>query len=98
MRKRQIRKCLICIRSNDTCRSLITFLLSNREVFFVPYVWDVIVGTLTTTTMEWSRNKIQVFPLNEDLAVEVPPNENLEEGFDISTSDAVTHENTADVV
>jgi len=37
---------------------------SLREVFFVPYVWDVIISTVTTATLEWSRSKIQVFPLN----------------------------------
>jgi len=42
---------------------------ADPEVFFVPYIWDVIVGTLTTTTMEWTRNKIQIFPLNEDVEV-----------------------------
>ena len=42
---------------------------ADPEVFFVPYIWDVIVGTLTTTTMEWTRNEIQIFPLNEDTEV-----------------------------
>lgn len=35
-------------------------------MFFVPYVWDVIVGSLTTTTFEWTRNAIMVFPLNDE--------------------------------
>lgn len=39
---------------------------TDPETFFVPYVWDCTVGTLTTTTMEWSRRYIHVFPLNED--------------------------------
>ncbi len=32
----------------------------------MPYLWDVIVGALTISTLEWSREKILVFPLNED--------------------------------
>jgi len=66
---------------------------ADPEVFFVPYIWDVIVGTLTTTTMEWSRNKIQVFPLNEEAEVEfgTPAHSTTDE------SD-VTHDNTPDVV
>mmetsp|Transcript_9017 Transcript_9017/g.15988 ORF Transcript_9017/g.15988 Transcript_9017/m.15988 type:complete len:622 (+) Transcript_9017:3-1868(+) len=69
---------------------------SDPEVFFVPYVWDVIVGTLTTTTMEWSRMFIQVFPLNEDKELEpLAENSNLE-GLD--SSDVGAHDNTPDVV
>ena len=40
---------------------------ADPEVFFVPYLWDVIVGTLTLSTHEWSREKILAFPLNEDV-------------------------------
>ena len=40
-------------------------MLCYREVFFVPYLWDVIVGALSISTLEWSREKILVFPLNE---------------------------------
>ena len=32
----------------------------------MPYLWDVIVGALSISTLEWSREKILVFPLNED--------------------------------
>lgn len=35
---------------------------SDPEIFFVPYIWDVTVCTLTA--FEWARNKIQVFHLN----------------------------------
>ncbi len=34
----------------------------------MPYLWDVIVGALPISTLEWSREKILVFPLNEDTA------------------------------
>lgn len=64
----------------------------KREVFFVPYVWDMIVGTLTTTTMEWSRNKIQVFPLNNEEVMNPLPQQTSDQ------SETVAHENTPDVV
>ena len=73
----------------------------NSEVFFVPYIWDVVVGTLTTTTMEWSRNKIQVFPLNEVEVVEpLPPSSNDTESIVSGGTDTHTHahDNTDDVV
>jgi len=66
--------------------------LLYREVFFVPYLWDVIVGALTTSTLEWSREKILVFPLNED--TETLPHDN-------GTNNAVEKtefDNTPDVV
>mmetsp|Transcript_5579 Transcript_5579/g.12706 ORF Transcript_5579/g.12706 Transcript_5579/m.12706 type:complete len:792 (-) Transcript_5579:62-2437(-) len=68
---------------------------ADPEVFFVPYVWDVIVGTLTTTTMEWSRNKIQVFPLIEDINAEALPQSNTET---FASTDKDAHDNTPDVV
>ncbi|KAL7543130.1 hypothetical protein ACHAXR_012428 [Thalassiosira sp. AJA248-18] len=64
---------------------------ADPEVFFVPYVWDMCIGTLTTTTMEWSRNKIQVFPLNEEIREPLPQNSS-------DNGDTVAHENTPDVV
>ena len=61
----------------------------------MPYVWDVIVGTLTTTTMEWSRNNIQVFPLNEVAEVE-SLTKNITKAIDGSNTAA--HDNTPDIV
>ena len=70
---------------------------ADPEVFFVPYIWDVIVGTLTTTTMEWTRNKIQIFPLNEDAEVVEPLYESeIATGSQDDTGS--TLDNTEDVV
>ena len=58
----------------------------------MPYLWDVIVGALSISTLEWSREKILVFPLNEDS--ETPSHEN-------GTNNAVEKtefDNTPDVV
>lgn len=35
----------------------------DPETFFVPYIWDVIVSTVTSNTLEWDRMNIQVFPI-----------------------------------
>lgn len=43
--------------------------LLHSEIFFVPYIWDVIVGSLTASTFEWARNMIEVFPLNHNDSV-----------------------------
>ena len=70
-----------------------------RETFFVPYVWDVIICTLTSTTMEWSRSKIRIFPLNDDDDEEeesLPPNSVSINGVTDEGTDA--YDNTPDVV
>jgi hypothetical protein len=66
---------------------------ADPEVFFVPYIWDVIVCTLTTTTttMEWDRAKIRLFPLNEEVDA-ILPGTNL----DVASNDE--RHNTPDVV
>lgn len=67
---------------------------ADPEVFFVPYLWDVIVGALTTSTLEWSRDKILVFPLNED-TVSFTQNGDVESG---RTEEKTEYDNTPDVV
>lgn len=67
---------------------------ADPEVFFVPYIWDMIVCTLTTTTttMEWDRAKIRVFPLNEEVDAILPGTTYLD---DVSNDE---RHNTPDVV
>ncbi len=36
---------------------------SDPETFFVPYVWDVIVSTVTSNSLEWDRMNIKVFAI-----------------------------------
>ena len=36
---------------------------ADPEIFFVPYVWEIIVCVMTSATMEWDKSRIQVFPL-----------------------------------
>lgn len=38
---------------------------ADPEIFFVPYCWDVIVSTITASSLEWNKREIQVFPINE---------------------------------
>lgn len=45
---------------------------SDPEVFFVPYVWEIIVSVVTSSTIEWETDKIQVFPLLDEPLEELP--------------------------
>lgn len=57
---------------------------SDPETFFVPYVWEVIVSVVTSSTIEWKRNEIRAFGLLEPvegLQNQIP----AEEIFDAST-------------
>jgi hypothetical protein len=38
---------------------------TDPEIFFVPYVWEVIVCTVTASSIEWQKKNIRVFPLLE---------------------------------
>ena len=39
---------------------------ADPEIFFVPYVWEVIVCVITSSTIDWDKNRIQIFPLLDD--------------------------------
>jgi hypothetical protein len=58
-------------------------------------LWDVIVGALTTSTLEWSRDKIMVFPLNDE-KMESSPLQNDDGSGDII--ERTEYDNTPDVV
>ena len=36
---------------------------ADPEIFFVPYVWEVIVCVISSSSVEWDKNRIKVFPL-----------------------------------
>jgi len=36
---------------------------ADPETFFVPYVWEVIVSTVTSSSLEWDRMNIKVFAI-----------------------------------
>lgn len=38
----------------------------DPEIFFVPYVWEVIVCAVTSSSIEWDKSKIQGFALLEE--------------------------------
>eukprot|EP00980_Cylindrotheca_fusiformis_P020317 scaffold7344_cov145-Cylindrotheca_fusiformis.AAC.15 len=51
---------------------------SDPETFFVPYVWEVIVCVVTSSTIEWEKNEIRAFALLEpmdDPSQQLPPEE-----------------------
>jgi hypothetical protein len=39
---------------------------ADPEIFFVPYVWEVVVCVVTSASIEWNKNRIQVFPLLDE--------------------------------
>jgi hypothetical protein len=63
---------------------------ADPELFFVPYVWEVIVCVLSSASIEWHKNQIAVFPLLE---------EDAEEDDDVShdTSESVIPQFARDV-
>lgn len=36
---------------------------SDPEIFFIPYVWEVIVSTVTSSSIEWDKIDIKVFSI-----------------------------------
>jgi len=43
----------------------------DPEIFFIPYIWDVVVCSISSATIEWKRDKVNVFPLNEKVDLNV---------------------------
>ena len=39
---------------------------ADPEIFFVPYVWEVTVNVVTSSSIEWEKNRIQVFALLDE--------------------------------
>mmetsp|Transcript_11501 Transcript_11501/g.14492 ORF Transcript_11501/g.14492 Transcript_11501/m.14492 type:complete len:142 (+) Transcript_11501:1-426(+) len=40
---------------------------ADPEIFFVPYVWEVIVSCVTASSLEWNKKRIKVFALIEHM-------------------------------
>jgi Dyggve-Melchior-Clausen syndrome protein len=40
---------------------------TDPEIFFLPYVWDIIVCVMTASTMEWKKDDIQAFNLLDEV-------------------------------
>jgi hypothetical protein len=58
---------------------------ADPEIFFVPYVWEVIVCVVTSSSITWDKNRIQIFPLLDD-----EPLHEIENGdADVGTSPAI---------
>lgn len=36
---------------------------ADPEIFFIPYLWDVVVSCVSASTIEWHKKKIKVFAL-----------------------------------
>ena len=44
---------------------------ADPEVFFVPYLWDIIVSVVTAGGMEWKKNDIKAFALLDEVDQQV---------------------------
>ena len=60
---------------------------SDPETFFIPYVWETIVCTVTSSSLEWDRMNIKAFAIMHHLSngggdVEVPSNSEFAEDVD----------------
>ncbi|KAI2491903.1 hypothetical protein MHU86_22669 [Fragilaria crotonensis] len=67
---------------------------ADPEVFFVPYIWEVVVCVVTSSTIEWDTSRIQVFPLlDEEEEANSDPvggeDQRLMQGFANDVSDVV---------
>ncbi len=40
---------------------------ADPEIFFVPYLWEIIVSCVTASSLEWNKKKIKVFALLEHM-------------------------------
>ena len=54
---------------------------ADPEIFFVPYVWEIVVCVVTASSVEWNKPRIQVFPLLEERDMEIPLVEVHEQGL-----------------
>lgn len=64
---------------------------ADPEVFFVPYVWEIIVSVVTSSSIEWDTDKIKVFALLEESVhdfpeglVDVPQHDSTKFSTDVS--------------
>lgn len=38
---------------------------ADPEIFFVPYLWEIVVSCVSASTIEWHKKRIKVFALLE---------------------------------
>ena len=43
----------------------------DPEIFFVPYLWEIIVSCVSASTLEWSKKNIKVFALLEHMEQDI---------------------------
>jgi hypothetical protein len=73
---------------------------ADPEVFFVPYVWEVIACTVTSSLVEWDKHKVLAFPLFEgnDEADQLPQSPLVMDAPNETTSPRVFTNDVSDVV
>lgn len=62
---------------------------ADPEIFFIPYLWEVVVCVATASSIEWEKNKILAFPLLEEEEEDDTPDAPPTTGFSQDVSDLV---------
>ena len=52
---------------------------ADPEIFFVPYMWEVLVCCVSASTLEWNKREIKVFALMEPMMNDVNDMEQIVE-------------------
>ena len=42
----------------------------DPEIFFLPYVWEIVVSVVTASSLEWSKRNIEIFAISSSVASE----------------------------
>lgn len=69
---------------------------ADPEIFFVPYMWEVLVCCVSSSTLEWNKNEIKVFALMEHMMDDTDGIEQVAESQDVGTG--MYAKDVADVV
>jgi hypothetical protein len=46
---------------------------ADPEIFFVPYVWEVVVCAVTSSSIEWNQSRIQLFAVPDSIDPDATP-------------------------
>lgn len=69
---------------------------ADPEIFFVPYMWEVLVCCVSASTLEWNKREIKVFALMEPMMDDLNDMEQAVESQD--TGNGVYAKDEADIV
>lgn len=71
---------------------------ADPEIFFVPYVWEIICSCVSASTLEWNKRRIKVFALLEYEEINNDHGAGLLDNNSISQSNGMYAKDEADIV